>query len=263
MQEERHVIALQTFLKMGPKRTLADVCRRCGECRTTVNRWAKREKWKERALEYDRENEAVDDDEEEARRLLKKARTGKKVRLAVQFLARLKLLGDPITPEEVKEDKKIEALRAYWMGCGNIAEACRMSGINRRTFDRWREEDLIFRQALGYVDEAAIGFVESKLMQLIAQGNIQAIIFYLKNRKPEQWNDDRFKRPVEFNQTINQQTAVSMEVQVTTQDEQWAIATARILDEVGGLYLPASDPGATGKGDDPAPVEGNSAQADA
>jgi len=79
------------------------------------------------------------------------------------------------------KDKKalfLEAFKKTW----SIAQACEQVGIARRTFYYWRDTDQAFRQDFEEIQEAQTDFAESKLFELIKQGNLGAIIFYLKTR---------------------------------------------------------------------------------
>jgi len=59
-------------------------------------------------------------------------------------------------------------------------------GISRKTFYRWKEKDPKFAEKANEIQEAEKekmdDYVEGKLFQEIKEGNITAIIFYLKTR---------------------------------------------------------------------------------
>lgn len=77
---------------------------------------------------------------------------------------------------------KSSALEAYRKSMGNIAHACRTVGIVRQTFYNWMENDPEFAQAVDDAKEEAIDVVETQLMKLINEGNVVAILFFLKTR---------------------------------------------------------------------------------
>jgi predicted DNA-binding protein YlxM (UPF0122 family) len=73
----------------------------------------------------------------------------------------------------------------------NITNACKTVNISRQTFynNLYKLDD--FRQELDKAKEQAINFVESALMEQIATGNTQAIIFYLKTKGKKYGYDDK------------------------------------------------------------------------
>lgn len=73
----------------------------------------------------------------------------------------------------------------------SVAMACRKAGINsRQTVVNWRNKNPLFKEKEEEAAAATTDFVEDKLMQLIAQENPTAIIFYLKTRaKGRGWSE--------------------------------------------------------------------------
>ncbi len=69
---------------------------------------------------------------------------------------------------------------------GFIAAACESVGINRRNYYNWREKFPEFAEDCDQIIKEKDGdkgdFVESALFRQIEEGNITAIIFYLKTR---------------------------------------------------------------------------------
>lgn len=69
-----------------------------------------------------------------------------------------------------------------------VQVAVKRAGISRATFYRWRQEDSLFDQAVETVlHEGALAIndlAQSKLIELINQGNLTALIFWLKSRDP-------------------------------------------------------------------------------
>jgi hypothetical protein len=62
-------------------------------------------------------------------------------------------------------------------------------GVDVRTIYRWKEAHEEFCQALKEDKDAADTRVEKSLFQNAVNGNVTAQIFWLKNRKPDQWRD--------------------------------------------------------------------------
>ena len=73
----------------------------------------------------------------------------------------------------------------------SVAMACRKAGIqSRQTVVNWRNKNPLFKEKEEEADASTTDFVEDKLMQLIAQENPTAIIFYLKTRaKGRGWSE--------------------------------------------------------------------------
>jgi hypothetical protein len=65
---------------------------------------------------------------------------------------------------------------------GNISNACQQVGIVRQTHYNWLDNDPYYRQEFENIREAAIDFVESKLLQNIQNGSDTAAIFFLKTQ---------------------------------------------------------------------------------
>lgn len=63
-----------------------------------------------------------------------------------------------------------------------ISTAALKAGISRQTHYRWIESDPDYANQVDEIKEAAIDSVESKLLDLIDEGNPTAIIFFLKTR---------------------------------------------------------------------------------
>ena len=64
----------------------------------------------------------------------------------------------------------------------NISEVCRKLKISRTWYRNRYEKDKDFRERIDEVMEAEIDHVECKLQEQINEGNVTAIIFFLKNK---------------------------------------------------------------------------------
>lgn len=78
--------------------------------------------------------------------------------------------------------KKEEFLEAYEKTLGIITPAAAAVGVGRQTVYRWAKEDTEFADAMKAIEDKQKDFVESKLLTLIKEGNVAAIIFYAKTR---------------------------------------------------------------------------------
>ena len=66
-----------------------------------------------------------------------------------------------------------------------VTQACRMTGVGRRTYYDWLKKDDEFAEKIEDLKEIAIGFVESNLLQAVqskSPGAVTAQIFFLKCR---------------------------------------------------------------------------------
>ncbi len=87
---------------------------------------------------------------------------------------------DKETKEKLTQRRKKRFLKNLKDGFGIISYACDMTNISRQTYYRWCNEDAEFKKVCDDIKEDTVDSVESKLFQAIGDGNITAIIFYLK-----------------------------------------------------------------------------------
>lgn len=95
-----------------------------------------------------------------------------------------------------KKKKFIEALRD---GRGIITYACQKIGISRKTYYDWYQSDSEFKRLADEVNDATIDVVESKLLNAINEGNLTAIIFYLKTKGKKRGYIERTEHDVNAN----------------------------------------------------------------
>jgi len=65
---------------------------------------------------------------------------------------------------------------------GVVTTACKSVGICRYTFYKWLKEDKKFADKVNDIQDVAIDYVESQLYKSIRDGNVTAIIFYMKTK---------------------------------------------------------------------------------
>lgn len=75
---------------------------------------------------------------------------------------------------------KKAAIEALYKNKGNVSVACSAVGIGRKTFYDWKKDDKQFAEAVDNVGDFVVDHVESKLHAAIDNGEVAAIIFYLK-----------------------------------------------------------------------------------
>ncbi len=81
----------------------------------------------------------------------------------------------------------------------NVSATCNALKVDRSTFYKWRDEDASLRQMLDDADEALVDNVESKLLAAINDGNMTAIIFFLKCKAKERGYVDRTEHDITIN----------------------------------------------------------------
>lgn len=83
---------------------------------------------------------------------------------------------------------------------GNVSMAAKILGINRDTVYGWRSKDSRFakywEKQIQVANDSLADEAENALLKAIQAGNITAIIFTLKKRRPERWGD-KIERLVE------------------------------------------------------------------
>jgi hypothetical protein len=81
----------------------------------------------------------------------------------------------------------LEALR-YTLG--NVSEACTVTGTARATHYLWRKSRA-YAEAVEEIEEACLDRAESALFRLIEEGNVPAVIFYLKTKGKKRGYSER------------------------------------------------------------------------
>lgn len=78
------------------------------------------------------------------------------------------------------EMKKKAMISALTSSLGIISQAIKKVGISRSTHYKWLAKDIEYKNEVEDIENIAIDFVESKLHELIYEGNVACVIFYLK-----------------------------------------------------------------------------------
>lgn len=71
-------------------------------------------------------------------------------------------------------------------------------GIGLSTLKKYRKKSVAIRTALKKGREVSDYHVENALYNAAINGNVQAMIFWLKNRKPSQWKDKQEHSQIEL-----------------------------------------------------------------
>lgn len=84
-----------------------------------------------------------------------------------------------MTESDIQKKAMITALEK---SLGVVTTACKQVGISRNTHYRWVKEDEEYKEAVEDLSNVTLDFAESKLHESIMDGNIAAIIFFLKTK---------------------------------------------------------------------------------
>ena len=83
------------------------------------------------------------------------------------------------TNTDILKKQLIDALE---QSLGIVTVACKNVGIHRSTFYEWYKKDTEFANKVDNIEDMALDFAESQLHQQMLNGNVTAIIFYLKTK---------------------------------------------------------------------------------
>ncbi len=75
---------------------------------------------------------------------------------------------------------KKTAIQSLYKHRGNVSLVCQSLNIGRSIFYKWKRDDVEFSEAVDNIIEFHIDEVEDALKKKIDEGDITAIIFYLK-----------------------------------------------------------------------------------
>lgn len=81
--------------------------------------------------------------------------------------------------------------------------------ISRSSFYEYKSKISDFSDALKETKEYVDAQVENALLQNALKGNITAQIFWLKNRRPEQWRD----KPIEGSEETDRTVSVTLSIE--------------------------------------------------
>ena len=112
---------------------------------------------------------------------LKKSSKKSKNKSVIMKTIPAKDLEDKSTSREEKTKKNKENLLiALTKSLGIVSEACKKVKLSRQIFYQYCLLDKEFKKQVSAINEIALDFAESKLLNLIADENVTAILFYLK-----------------------------------------------------------------------------------
>jgi hypothetical protein len=94
--------------------------------------------------------------------------------------------------------------------------AAKMCGITPESLSIWKKKFPAFGEAVEKAHGAAQVFVEQSLLHMATKGNVNAQIFWLKNRHPAEWADTQ-RREVTVHQTLEDWVAASQKPATNTE----------------------------------------------
>ncbi len=136
-------------------------------------------------------------------------------------------------PRKSTAQKKKIFLEALEKSHGVITPALLTAKIVRTTYHNWLNNDIKFKDAVEEVNINAVSFVESKLYQLIDEGDKTAVIFYLKTRTNGKYVEIQH---IQQNTTFTQPLQINViapeipKIENTTQPEQIEIKEQKKLE---------------------------------
>lgn len=97
----------------------------------------------------------------------------------------------PSNIDELVTTENLATIR-YWKRHGlNNDQVAKNCGIARSTLQRWATQSPLLKESLKIGKEQAVAVVENKLFTKALQGNMTAIIFWLKNNARNLYNDSQ------------------------------------------------------------------------
>ena len=84
-----------------------------------------------------------------------------------------------LTKTDTQKNAMLQALQS---SLGVVSTACNRVGISRQTHYEWLREDAKYASSVKDLENVALDFAESKLHELILEGNVASVIFFLKTK---------------------------------------------------------------------------------
>lgn len=99
--------------------------------------------------------------------------------------------------------------KCYEENVTNIRQTCKALKIDRNTFMAWRKKFPELNSMLCEIEEGMLDFGESKLLAAINEGNLTAIIFYLKTKgKHRGYIEGQIVANINTNKSLSQEEAI-------------------------------------------------------
>ncbi len=99
--------------------------------------------------------------------------------------------------------------RIYEKKACNVSATCEALGISRKTFYEWRDKKKKLAELLDEVDEGFLDWAESKLKEHVGNGDLQALMFFLRTKGKKRGYVEKTESDVNINpfEKLMQETA--------------------------------------------------------
>lgn len=87
--------------------------------------------------------------------------------------------------QQIQQLKKQKFIEAYKATNGNITDSSAIAEIDRSTYYKWLQDDKEFAMQILDSEANLNDEIRQILIQKAAEGDMTAVIFYLKNRHPD------------------------------------------------------------------------------
>jgi hypothetical protein len=115
-----------------------------------------------------------------------------------------KLQSDKIKAvQRIRQLKKSKFIDAYKKTNGNITDSASIAEIDRTTYYNWLEDDNNFAMEILDCEADLNDEIRQVLISKAADGDMTAVIFYLKNRHPDFKQHPTTAIQVNFNKTLS------------------------------------------------------------
>ena len=116
--------------------------------------------------------------------------------------------------------KKEAMLEAMEKNLGIVTDSCRQIGISRDTHYRWLKEDKEYKKAIKDIENVALDFAESALLQQIKKGNPLSTMFYMKCKGKKRGYIEQQEVKVTGNMKFTADFGESSTIQSTQESEE-------------------------------------------
>jgi hypothetical protein len=107
------------------------------------------------------------------------------------------------TVKRIEQLKKEKFIDAYQKTNGNITDSASIAEISRGTYYNWLESDNDFAMAILDSEANLNDEIRQVLISKAAEGDMTAVIFYLKNRHPDFKQQPSTAIQVNFNKILS------------------------------------------------------------
>jgi hypothetical protein len=116
--------------------------------------------------------------------------------------------------------KKEAMLEAMEKNLGIVTDSCRQIGISRDTHYRWLKEDKEYKKAIKDIENVALDFAESALLQQIKKGNPLSTMFYMKCKGKKRGYIEQQEVKVTGNMKFTADFGEGSTIQTTSESEE-------------------------------------------